>query len=122
MMRWASSNSLTLDRCVMSPVWIIKVGLIGSVLILPIDSSSVPFALGLAGLSNQMWLSLICKESQPLGLRGHRPVDEAEGLRHPCRDRPQNPGAGPSHAFQYLAPIDAIASELVGLTHCYSPS
>ena len=58
-MRSASSNSDGFDRCVISPVWIMNAGRVGNVLILPIASSSVPMALGLAGLSNPTWLSLI---------------------------------------------------------------
>ena len=62
----ASSNSDTFDRCVMSPVWIMKAGLAGSALTRPIASSSVPLALGLAGLSKPIWLSLICRKVKPL--------------------------------------------------------
>src|ERR1700760_2523345 len=65
MMRWASSNSETFDRCEMSPVWIMKDGLTGIALILPIASSSVPSAFGLAGLSKPTWLSLICRNFMP---------------------------------------------------------
>src|SRR5689334_15378061 len=44
-----------------------KDGLTGSALILFSASSSVPSALGLAGLSNPTWLSLICRKVNPLG-------------------------------------------------------
>ena len=49
----------------MSPVWIMKAGLVGMALIRSIASSSVPFALGLAGLSKPIWLSLICRKVRP---------------------------------------------------------
>src|SRR6266702_1399193 len=42
-------------------------GLAGSDLILPMASWSVPIALGLAGLSNPTWLSLICRKVSLLG-------------------------------------------------------
>ena len=57
---------LALDRCVMSPVWIMKAGFFGMVLMRPIASSSVPLAFGLAGLSKPIWLSLICRNVRPL--------------------------------------------------------
>src|SRR6478672_4973990 len=44
-----------------------KDGFTGRVLILLIASSSVPMALGLAGLSKPTWLSLICRNVSPLG-------------------------------------------------------
>src|SRR5580693_969699 len=66
MMRSASSNSDTFDKWLMSPVWIMKAGFFGSALTLPMASSSVPSALGLAGLSKPMWLSLICRNVRPL--------------------------------------------------------
>ena len=53
----------------MSPVWIMKDGFAGSALILPIASSSVPSALGLAGLSKPTWLSLICRKVSPRRFR-----------------------------------------------------
>ena len=62
----ASSNSDSFDRCVMSPVWIMKAGLVGIALMRAIASSSVPLALGLAGLSKPIWLSLICRKVRPL--------------------------------------------------------
>ena len=64
-MRSASSNSFGFDRWVMSPVWIMNLGLVGSAFTLAIASSSVPAALGLAGLSKPMWLSLICRKVRP---------------------------------------------------------
>src|SRR6266436_4423923 len=44
-----------------------KDGFRGRALILLTASSSVPRALGLAGLSNPTWLSLICRKVSPLG-------------------------------------------------------
>src|SRR5213082_1845760 len=44
-----------------------KDGFTGRALILLTASSSVPRALGLAGLSNPTWLSLICRKVSPLG-------------------------------------------------------
>src|SRR3569833_3361027 len=64
-MRSASSNSEAFDRWEISPVWIMKDGFAGIVLILLIASSSVPFAYGLAGLSKPTWLSLICRKVKP---------------------------------------------------------
>jgi hypothetical protein len=61
----ASANSDSLERCVMSPVWIMKAGLAGNALMRPIASSSVPLAFGLAGLSKPIWLSLICRKVKP---------------------------------------------------------
>lgn len=49
----------------MSPVWIMKDGLTGIALILLTASSSVPSALGLAGLSKPTWLSLIWRKVMP---------------------------------------------------------
>ncbi|MGY4594060.1 hypothetical protein ACVWXL_001806 [Bradyrhizobium sp. GM22.5] len=49
----------------MSPVWIMKDGLTGIALILLTASSSVPSALGLAGLSKPTWLSLIWRKVIP---------------------------------------------------------
>src|SRR6516165_9426384 len=49
----------------MSPVWIINAGFCGNALTLVIASSSVPSALGLAGLSKPTWLSLICRKVRP---------------------------------------------------------
>ena len=49
----------------MSPVWIMKDGFAGIALILLTASSSVPSALGLAGLSKPTWLSLICMKVMP---------------------------------------------------------
>ena len=66
MMRSASSNSDAFDRCVMSPVWIMKDGLTCIPLTLLIASSSVPMAFGLAGLSKPTWLSLICMKVMPV--------------------------------------------------------
>src|SRR6266566_4037268 len=56
MTRSALSNSAGFERCVMSPVWIMKEGFTGSDLTLPIASWSVPITLGLAGLSKPIWL------------------------------------------------------------------
>ena len=42
-----------------------EAGLTGSVLMRAIASSSVPLALGLAGLSKPIWLSLICRNVRP---------------------------------------------------------
>ena len=72
----------------MSPVWIMKAGFAGSALILSIASSSVPIALGLAGLSKPTWLSLICRKVSPLGSAAGGLPDEAEGARHAAGDRP----------------------------------
>ena len=72
MMRSASSNSFTFDKCVMSPVWIMNAGFTGSALTLLIASSSVPSAFGLAGLSKPTWLSLICRN-----VRGAAPCASA---------------------------------------------
>src|SRR5262245_13318562 len=66
MIRSASSNSDTFDRCEMSPVWIMNDGLTASAFTRPMASSSVPLTLGLAGLSKPMWLSLICRKVRPL--------------------------------------------------------
>src|SRR5580698_558803 len=66
MMRSASSNSDTFDRWLISPVWIMKAGFCGSALTLPMASSRVPSAFGLAGLSKPTWLSLICRKVRPL--------------------------------------------------------
>ena len=43
-----------------------KAGLVCMALIRSIASSSVPLALGLAGLSKPIWLSLICRNVSPL--------------------------------------------------------
>ena len=53
------------DRWVMSPVWIMNEGFAGIALILSMASSSVPSALGLAGLSKPTWLSLIWRKVMP---------------------------------------------------------
>src|SRR4051812_9640072 len=56
----ASSNWSALLRCVMSPVWIMKLGFTLSALILPTASLSVSMAVTLASLSKPTWLSEIC--------------------------------------------------------------
>ena len=63
----ASSNCCSFDRCVMSPVWIMKAGFCGIAWMRAIASSSVPLAFGLAGLSKPIWLSLICRKVKPFG-------------------------------------------------------
>src|SRR6266478_6608595 len=51
-----------------------KDGFTGIALILLIASSRVPSALGLAGLSNPTWLSLICRKGTPPGMVHRTPV------------------------------------------------
>ena len=46
----ALSNSSGFDRWVMSPVWIMKAGFVGSALILAIASRSVPSGIGIGWL------------------------------------------------------------------------
>jgi hypothetical protein len=50
----------------MSPVWIMKKGFTVRALTLLMASSSVPSALGFAGLSKPTWLSLIWRKVSPL--------------------------------------------------------
>jgi hypothetical protein len=90
-----------------------KDGFTRRALILPTASSSVPRALGLAGLSNPTWLSLIRFGSRRLADNAHR-------TRHAACDRPQDAGAGPGHAFQDLASADA-APVVVIRSHRESP-
>ena len=61
----AVSNCAGLDRCVMSPVWIMNAGCFGMAAMLPSASCSVAVTLGLAGLSKPRWLSLICTKVKP---------------------------------------------------------
>jgi hypothetical protein len=55
----ASSNSAAFAAWLMSPVWIMNVGLSGIATILSIAALRVTRASGLAGLANPMWLSEI---------------------------------------------------------------
>src|SRR5262249_30301773 len=50
-----------------------KEGFAGSDLTLAMASSSVPITLGLAGLSNPIWLSLICRKVSLLGWAASAP-------------------------------------------------
>src|SRR5215470_1679485 len=50
-----------------------KEGFAGSDLTFAMASSSVPITLGLAGLSNPMWLSLICRKVRLLGWAASAP-------------------------------------------------
>jgi hypothetical protein len=47
-------------------VWIMKDGFTGIAFTRAMASSSVPMALGLAGLSKPTWLSLICRKVRPV--------------------------------------------------------
>src|ERR1700751_1112084 len=107
MIRSASSNSVALDRCEMSPVWIMKDGFIGIALTLLIASSSVPSAFGLAGLSKPTWLSLIFRKDRPAGSGAVAGSNRPNRMRHSSRNGPEYAGAGPGHALQPLAAADA---------------
>lgn len=61
----ASSNYDGLDRCVMSPVWIMNDGFAGIVAMRPITSSNVPLVFGLTGSAKPMWLPLIRRKLRP---------------------------------------------------------
>src|SRR5215813_6735340 len=50
-----------------------KEGFAGSDLTLAMASSSVPITMGLAGLSNPIWLSLICRKASLLGWAASAP-------------------------------------------------
>jgi hypothetical protein len=57
----ALSNWAGADRWVMSPVWSMNAGLLGSAFTLAMASCSVPSAFGFAALSKPTWLSEICR-------------------------------------------------------------
>src|SRR5436190_10114138 len=50
------------------------------------------------------------QECQPRCVLRHRLLDKADRARDAARDRPQDPGTSPGHAFKNLAPADAFAS------------
>ena len=56
-----------------------KAGFVGSASILAIASSSVPSALGLAGLSKPIWLSEICTKEKPVAAACASPMSFAPG-------------------------------------------
>jgi hypothetical protein len=83
----------------------------GSALILAIASSRVPSAFGLAGLSKPTWLSLICRKVRPAGfLGGLRLADQAQRVGNAAGNGPEHAGACPGHAFENLAPADAVGA------------
>ncbi len=101
----------------MSPVWIMKAGLPGSATTLSIASCKVPSAFGLAGLSNPMWLSEICRKLKSPPPRP-QPIPKMLRFRHAAGDRPQHAGSRPNHAFQRAAAVDAL---FVFVRHVDSP-
>src|SRR6266481_3381280 len=70
-----------------------KAGFTRRALILPTASSSVPSALGLAGLSKPTWLSLICRKVRPLASADAAPVVVIRSHRQ----SPLKPSSPPRH-------------------------
>ena len=63
----------------MSPVWIMKSGLIGRAATWSSASFNVPSESGLAGLSKPIWLSEICTKENPLGAACADPIRREAG-------------------------------------------
>ena len=82
---------------------------------LAIASFSVSIACGLAALSKPIWLSDICRKVKPLDIAcaASASPSRLERDRHAARQRPQDAGAGPDHAFERMAAADAVASCIV---------
>ncbi len=107
-MIWSAlSNSASRDRCVMSPVWIMKAGRFGSARIFATAASSVAVASGFAALLKPTWLSLICRKLKAGEVAARRRLGELDRERHAAGERPEHPRAGPEHAFERAAPRDA---------------
>ena len=102
MTRSASSNCVGLERWVMSPVWMMKAGRTGRALTLAIASSSVPLALGLAGLSKPIWLSLSWRNVRPAGSAAGSAV-QALRAGNAAAHRIGRARACPGHAFRHPA-------------------
>src|ERR1700686_1547322 len=87
----ASSNSVGLERCVISPVWMMNDGLTGIAFTLATASRSVPSASGFGGL---------------------RGADQFHRVRHAAADGPEPPGPRPDHAFQHLPAAQSLSTIL----------
>ena len=75
----------------------------------PIASSSVPLALGLAGFVEAHVAVADLQEGQARRFRSHRLIDQPERAGHAAGNRPEQAGARPGHAFQYLTAADAVS-------------
>ena len=111
LMSWsASSNSSAFERWLMSPVWIMKAGCAGSALILAIASRSVAERVRVGRLVEADVAVADLQEGEGRGAprrrpaRWPRPIDRGT----PPRQRPEDAGAGPGHAFEKAAPVDAV--------------
>ena len=95
-----------------------KAGLLGSALTFAMASCSVPSAFGLAALSNPTWLSEICKNVNELAaVAASAWTQQAERLGNAARNRPENAGAGPEHAFESVTTADAVFVIIVIIRH-----
>jgi hypothetical protein len=87
------------ERWLMSPVWIMKEGFAGKAFTLAIASVSVPLALGLAGLSKPMWLSLSWRKLKAL---------DSSALASPIR--PVERGMPPASVHKMPVPAQVMHS------------
>ncbi len=84
-----------------------KSGGVGNALILAIAFCNVPITSLFASLLNPMWLSLICAKLKSAADRRSRCAEQLR-REHAAADRPKHAGAGPGHAFEKAAAIDAV--------------
>ena len=84
-------------------------------MILATASWSVAVTVCLYGsLPNPMWLSLIwTNEKLPAAAPARRALAERLRREDPAAGRPDEPGAGPGHALEEPATVDAISLALV---------
>ena len=89
----------------MSPVWIMKDGLRGIALIAPDRLLERALGIRIGGLVEADMAVADLQEGEAVAAScGLRLSDQAERARHAAGDRPEHAGAGPGHAFEYLAP------------------
>ena len=87
---------------------IMNEGLSGNAFTRPIASSNVPLALGLAGLSKPMWLSLICRKVKPFCFAATASSMIPSEVVYTAGNSPKHASARPGHAFEYLTAVQAV--------------
>ena len=104
------SNSAGLEECVRSPVWIRKSGAAGSGIDPPHGSLQRGRHVGVRRLVEADVAVADLHEGE-IGLRGwlHRFAEDARG-RHAAGKGPDEAGAGPGHALQKSAAVDAVGA------------
>src|SRR5262245_27828847 len=101
----------------MSPVWIIKAGLVGTALIFAIASRSVP-RIWVSGLVEADMTVVDLEEGESRSFSGKGIAEEAvaekaQGFRHAAKQSPQHAGAGPDHVFECPPPATSCLFRLV---------